>query len=50
MYGIEVGICLIYWQEIKSGIILHIKEEKLYSRCTQKPYADLLSNRLTDFK
>ena len=35
---------------VKGGIILHIKEEELYIRCTQMPYADLLKDKLADFK
>ena len=33
---------------VKGGMILHIKEKELYIRCTQKPYADLLSDILPD--
>lgn len=35
---------------VKGGMILHIKGEELYIRCTQKPYADLLGDKLAGIK
>lgn len=35
---------------IKGGMILHIKGEELHIRCTQKPYADVLADKLAGIK